>query len=128
MRSLNNRVLIVVGACSSVMIAPPGLSQSGPAIEVGTHQKISSNDGNFEQALEDQDQFGRSVTAIGDLDGDGVGDIAVGAYRDDDGGDSRGAVWILFLNTDGTVKSHQKISQTEGGFGGLLDDSDFFGV
>jgi hypothetical protein len=29
----------------------------------------------------------------------------VGAARDDDGGADRGAVWILFLNSDGTVKS-----------------------
>ena len=64
---------------------------------------------------------------MGDLDGDGVGDLAVGAYRDDDGGDARGAVWILFFNTDGTVKSHQKISDIEGGFKGILDDGDNFG-
>ena len=31
---------------------------------------------------------------------------------------NRGAVWVLFLNNDGTVKSHQKISDTEGGFTG----------
>ena len=59
------------------------------------------------------------MAALGDLDGDGVGDLAVGAPRDDDGGTDRGAVWVLFLNTDGTVKSHQKISDTEGGFTGI---------
>ncbi len=39
---------------------------------------------------------------MGDLNGDGVGDLAVGATNDDDGGippdANRGAVWILFLN------------------------------
>ena len=45
-----------------------------------------------------------------------VVDVAVGARKDDDGGSDRGAVWILFLNADGTVKSHQKISSTDGGF------------
>jgi len=39
------------------------------------------------------------VTSIGDLNGDGVTDLAVGANADDDGGTNRGAVWILFLNT-----------------------------
>ncbi len=43
---------------------------------------------------------------------------------DDDGGTEQGAVWILFLNDDGTVKSHQKISQLVGNFSGALDDSD----
>ena len=53
--------------------------------------------------------------------------MAVGAHGDDDGGSDRGAVWILFLNSDGTVKAHQKISDTSGGFTGTLDNSDCFG-
>ena len=67
------------------------------------------------------------MTSLDDLDGDGVGDLAVGAFSDDDGGVDRGAVWILFLNANGTVKAHQKISDTQGGFTGNLDDSDSFG-
>ena len=65
---------------------------------------------------------------LGDLDGDGTPDLAVGARRDDDGGTNRGAVWILFMKSDGTVKAHQKISDTQGGFTGVLDDSDNFGM
>ncbi len=57
-----------------------------------------------------------------------MGDLAVGAEGDDDGGSLRGAVWVLFLNTDDTVKTHQKISDTEGGFTGILDFRDFFGT
>ncbi len=95
---------------------------------VKTHQKISDTQGGFTGILDDFDFFGRSVASLGDLDRDGVGDLAVGAQRDDDGGGNRGAVWILFLNDDGTVKSHQKISDTEGGFTGTLDDGDFFGT
>ena len=44
-------------------------------------------------------------TRIADLDGDDNDDLAVGAFRDGDGGTNRGAVWILFLDDDGTVKS-----------------------
>jgi hypothetical protein len=96
---------------------------------VKSHQKISSTEGGFTGALDDQDLFSRwSMTSLGDLDGDGVGDLAVGANGDDDGGAGRGAVWVLFLNTNGTVKSHQKISDTEGGFTGTLDDGDSFGM
>ena len=36
-----------------------------------------------------------SVVSLGDLDGDGVGDLAVGATGDNDGGRGRGAVWVM---------------------------------
>jgi len=91
------------------------------------HQKISEMHGGFTGSLSDSDRFGWSVSCLGDQDGDGVVDVAVGAWRDDDGGDSRGAAWILFLDSDGTVKSHQKISALQGGFSGDLDDADLFG-
>ena len=38
-----------------------------------------------------------ALANLGDLDGDEVIDLATGAVGDDDGGDRRGAVWILFL-------------------------------
>jgi len=95
---------------------------------VKSHQKISAIQGNFTGTLDSYDLFGTSITPVGDLDIDGVTDIAVGAYQDDDGGFNRGAVWILFLNTDGTVKSHQKISATQGNFTGILDNYDGFGT
>ena len=92
---------------------------------VKSEQKISAIAGNFQGQLDFRDIFGCSVAGIGDLDADGINDIAVGASGDDDGGSSKGAVWILFLNRDGTVKSHQKISDTEGNFNGVLADDDF---
>ncbi len=95
---------------------------------VKSHQKISSTEGGFTGILDDHDGFGSSMASLGDLDGDGVGDLAVGAGGDNDGGNHRGAVWVLFLDTDGTVQSHQKISDTEGGFNGILDNSDSFGL
>ena len=95
---------------------------------VKSHQKISDTAGGFTGLLDDSDQFGTSLAALGDLDGDGVVDLAVGANLDDDGGVNRGAVWILFLDNDGTVKSHQKISDAAGGFSGALDVVDQFGA
>ncbi|MCP5027972.1 MAG: hypothetical protein GY929_16980, partial [Actinomycetia bacterium] len=94
---------------------------------VKAEQKISSTAGGLTGPLDDGDWFGSSVAGIGDVDGDGIVDITVGAYRDDDGGDGRGAVYVLFLNADGTVKAEQKISSTAGGLTGPLDDYDFFG-
>ncbi|HSH02491.1 MAG TPA: Ig-like domain-containing protein [Anaerolineae bacterium] len=92
------------------------------------HQKISDTVGGFTGVLDNADYFGTSVASLGDVDQDGVVDIAVGAMEDDDGGLNRGAVWVLFLNNDGTVKGHQKISDTVGGFGGALDDNDYVGI
>jgi len=90
-------------------------------------QQITSGTGGFVGPLEDDDQFAK-VENIGDLNGDGINDLAVGTLLDDDGGDDHGAIWILFLNPDGTVKDEQKISDTIGNFGGTLDDDDNFGT
>ena len=90
-------------------------------------QKISSTEGNFQEQLDAYDAFGRAIANVGDFDGDGVIDIVVGAYHDDDGGYNTGAVYILFLNSDGTVKDSQKISSTEGNFQNIIDSGDCWG-
>ena len=77
--------------------------------------------------LADTDYFGVSVASLGDLDGDGVVDLAVGAAGDDTGGFGRGAVYILRLNADGTAKSTTKIASTLNG-GPVLGTGDSFGV
>ncbi len=92
---------------------------------VKSHQKIGYGSGNFTGALAPYDFFGTSVSSIGDIDGDGVTDIAVGASKD--GPSDLGAVWVLFMNTNGTVKAHQRITAGVGGFTGTLENSDFFG-
>lgn len=94
---------------------------------VASEVKISATSGGLGASLGIVDQFGMGVAALGDLDGDEVPDLAVGADGDDDGGGNRGAVYILFMNTDGTVKGEQKISSTSGGFAGSLNDGDRFG-
>ncbi len=94
---------------------------------VNAIQKISDTDGSFEGTLQDGDYFGSSIAGIGDLDADGIEDIAVGATGDDDGGTERGAVWVLFMNADGTVRFEQKISESNGNFDGGLIDNDHFG-
>ena len=72
------------------------------------------------------DYFGHSVASIGDLDGDGIGDIAVGADKDDTGGYNRGAVHVLLMNANGTVKASTKIAHNT--FGGPpLVNGDRFG-
>ncbi len=95
---------------------------------VKSFQKISQWEGGFQGGLNDFDNFGKDVACVGDVNGDGVIDLAVGAWGDIDGGPESGAAWILFLNQDGTTKGFQKISATEGNFNGDIDISDFFGI
>ena len=47
--------------------------------------------------LSDADQLGIGVDNMGDMDGNGVNDLVVGAHLDDEGGTARGTVHILFM-------------------------------
>jgi hypothetical protein len=103
------------------------LSSSSAAAQVAGFQKISSTQGGFTGGLDDGDGFGSGLASLGDLDGDGIGDLAVGAAGDDDGFADAGAVWILFLEADGSVRAQRKISATSGGLVGPLAPNDLFG-
>ena len=94
---------------------------------VSSYTKINEVSGSFNGVLNTEDFFGISIDEIGDLDGNGVNDLAVGTNGDDDGGANRGAVWILFLDTDDSVIASTKISNTSGNFNGVLDNNDRFG-
>jgi len=91
-----------------------------------TSNVFASSDFTFSNIKPD-DFFGHDIELISDLDGDGVTDIVVGVPYDNDGANSAGAVYILFLNSDGTVKSSQKISSSEGNFREKLELEDSFG-
>jgi hypothetical protein len=118
--------------------APPGADQGAVYIlfmnitgGVDSHYKINESDLGA-GVLDDNDFFGISVAGIGDLNGDGVEDLAVGAYADDDDidappGNNQGAVYVLFMNITGGVDSYYKINESDLG-AGRLDDSDFFGI
>ena len=105
--------------------APAAAPSNGNVL---SHQKVSATHGGFTGSLAVSDEFGNSCASVGgDLNGDGVLDLVVGAYSDDDGGQATGAVYIVFMQTNGNVLSHQKVSATHGGFTGSLDNSDNFG-
>lgn len=76
--------------------------------------------------LAQDDVFGASVAALGDLDGDGIEDLLVGAPGNDANGTDRGALYFLFLNADGTVKSTTRVGSNLNG-GPTLANVDFFG-
>ncbi len=60
-------------------------------------------------------KFGYSVAPAGDINDDGVPDLLVGAYH-------AGAVWVLLMNTNGTVETARELSKNQNGmppsFGG----------
>ncbi|WP_199269871.1 integrin alpha [Algibacter sp. L1A34] len=89
--------------------------------------KIENGLGGLDADLDAGDRFGRDHDVIGDVDGDGVIDYVIGARSDDDGGVDAGAVYILFMNSDGSVSSNQKISTEEGDFDETLNAGNFFG-
>ena len=75
---------------------------------VKSGQEISDPTGGFTGTLDDNDRFSGSIANMGDLDGDGISDLAVGTYREDYGGIDRGSVWILYFRIYETVKSERK--------------------
>jgi len=70
--------------------------------------------------------FGIEVSAIGDLDGDGVTELAGGANRGDGGGLDRGEVHVMYMNGDGSIKATQTLDDLAPN-GPSLDDYNFFG-
>lgn len=87
-----------------------------PCYNVISHTLISSTSPNFSGQLEDNNRFGESIENIGDLDGDNIPEVAVASIHNS----TTGAVWILFLNADGSVRKFNKIS-------GVKDFSFMFG-
>lgn len=83
----------------------------------------------FPDTLNINSEFGYYMANIGDIDGDSVTDIALAAgdYRDSLG-QTDGRIWILFLNTDGSIKAEQIIDRYHGNFTAHLKNDDAFGV
>jgi hypothetical protein len=102
---------IAVGA---VGVDQPGLLDTGAVYILmlnanGTVKSDTSIEEGFVETL-----FGQSVTGLGDLDGDGTPDLAVGAPSDSTFGTDAGLIWTYFLNANGSVKSSRKTTAGDG--------------
>ena len=90
--------------------------------------KVSSATGGFSGPLGVGDHFGSALASLGDLDGDNLIELAVGAPYDDDTGENTGSVWILSIDNNGAVTAEERISASAGGLGAALDVGDHFGA
>ncbi len=132
---ISNTRWLVRSAVSLALVLASATSNAQSALEVEIaigEQKISSTSGGFAGPFVSVSslrppEFGESLAALGDLDGDGVPDLAVGAAGDDDGGPDRGSVWILFLESNGSVRAEQRISSSSGGLSFAIPDRAYFG-
>ncbi len=114
---------LILTFCYSIMFLNAQTTQWGPDGFV----LIENGSGGFNANLDAGDRFSRDHDQAGDINGDGIIDIVIGARSDDDGQTDAGAVYIAFMNSDGTVQSNQKISMLEGGFNETLLGGNFFG-
>lgn len=79
------------------MLAWFSLAAATACAQVITHVPLIIVEGDAEG-----DQFGRSVSGTGDINGDGVPDLIVGARFDDDNGENSGSATVL-SGADGSV-------------------------
>ena len=82
---------------------------------------MNSSSGNIGVNLPSNSNLGTGTCNIGDLNGDGITDLAVGAPHYN----SYGAVFIFFMDTNGTVKNTKILTQNINGIYGLSVNGGF---
>jgi hypothetical protein len=96
-------------ACLALMaVVRPSLGQEQEFF------RIAAGEGGFQPSLGDGAEFGASIVVLGDVNGDGVEDLAVGSPGDDTSGPDAGAIWVLLMTEDGRVQSWAKTTGLPG--------------
>lgn len=102
-------------------------ADSSTKVDCGSAIAFSGTDGSVLRSwlgLGNVDHFGYAVAAAGDVDLDGLADVAVGAPFEDPGGTDAGTVRVLSTATGLPVYSLQGVSHFDE-FGRTIDSGDF---
>lgn len=118
-------------------VGAPTTSARGPA-QGAVHLHFLNSDGSIDRsvrldglapngaALSDGDHYGGAVANVGDLDGDGLPELAVGAGYDDSVWENAGAVYLHYLNADGSIAATAKLDASTPN-GAALAKNDHYG-
>ncbi|GAA2097170.1 VCBS repeat-containing protein [Actinomadura alba] len=100
----------------------------GGSAPFGVRQKVSQDSGSVPGGGEKDDFFGESV-AVGDVNGDGRADVAVGAPGEDFGSITNGgALFVIYGGERGLGSNHdQMLTQSTAGVPGTAEKGDFLG-
>lgn len=113
--------------CGSLTVAASSVVAL-PAIPLSS---IAAGIGGFAIEAESADDFaGFSVSGAGDVNGDGIPDVIVGAYRAPDWSYERGRAYVVFGKTTSSVVQLSAVAAGTGGFviNGKLGDRAGFSV
>jgi len=113
-------------------IAVASKNDAGDSGEIHIH--YMNTDGSIDSTVELNDNHisqlstttGIALEGLGDIDGDGVGDMVVGIKGSDETGTNRGGVLLVYLNEDGSVESTVEFNDSTTN-GPTLSDNDLFG-
>ena len=95
---------------------------------LGTSSTIDLSTADYKLVGESaSDYAGYSVSSAGDVDGDGLGDVLVGAFRNDGGGTDAGAAYVVLGSSLGTSSTIYLANSADYKLVGE-DISDFAGV
>ena len=76
---------------------------SGGAVQPSNIANPNNNSGFVINGVDADDRSGRSVSGAGDINGDGLDDILIGAERADPNGTDSGASYLVFGKSDGNA-------------------------
>ncbi len=94
---------------------------------VKAHSVFDNNTLGMVGALQSNFSFGESVAATADIDGNGVAEIIAGVPGDDIAYLNRGAIWILFLDTQLNITTISRIHGNSVGLSTYPDSISYFG-
>jgi VCBS repeat-containing protein len=99
-------------AASAVTVTVYGTADAGVKIDTAS---LSSSVG-LEYVGAAGDKLSTSMSAVGDINGDGYDDFLIGSPYSDGGGSNAGAVYVVFGAQSGVQSSLETIAEGAGGF------------